>query len=84
MDAVRLHKTGFPEHLSYSEFWRKFHILEQEDEEGGSKSHSKTPAPGEMRAAVEDLLAYLEMDKSTVRMGNTQVGKILKYLFKGK
>jgi len=76
LDAVRLHKAGFPESVGFSEFWRKFRILSEEAGDCGqgfSKPRAPTPPPGEMRAAVEKLLADLEMDTAAYRMGNTQV-----------
>ena len=81
LDAVRLHKNGFPESIGYSEFWRKFHLLAAADGErdGATKATMKktaAPALGEMRGAVEKLLVALEIDRSAVRMGNTQVGTI--------
>jgi hypothetical protein len=27
LDAVRLHKVGFPENLAYAQFWRRFSLL---------------------------------------------------------
>ena len=81
LDAVRLHKNGFPESIGYSEFWRKFHLLAAADGErdGATKATTKktaAPALGEMRGAVEKLLVALEIDRSAVRMGNTQVRTI--------
>jgi len=75
LDAVRLHKIGFPESVGFSEFWRRFRILSEEpdDHSDGRRPRVATPPPGEMRAAVETLLADLEMDGSAYRMGNTQV-----------
>lgn len=77
LDAVRLHKNGFPESIGYSEFWRKFHLLAVAaagEKDGATKATSKpAPALGEIRGAVEKLLVALEIDRSAVRMGNTQV-----------
>ncbi len=69
LDAVRLHKSGFPESLTFGEFWRKFRVLG--DEGAGKKKRQKSP--GEMRSAVEELLDALDMDAAAVRIGNTQV-----------
>ena len=30
LEAVRLHKVGFPESLGYQEFWRRFSLLGKE------------------------------------------------------
>ena len=79
LDAVRLHKNGFPESIGYSEFWRKFHLLSTNGEKDGTSTSTattkQTPALGEIRGAVERLLVALEIDRSAVRMGNTQVRK---------
>merc|ERR1719508_513646 len=64
LDAVRLHKVGFPESLSYSAFWRRFSILDE-----GTRS----PGVGEEKVAVENLIKSLDLDKSSFRMGNTML-----------
>ena len=69
LDAVRLHKNGFPESLTYGEFWRRYRILSDE-----LNPHKKEPGHQEMKSAVEELLAEMDLDKSAFRLGNTQVG----------
>merc|ERR1712038_1779080 len=66
LDAVRLHKNGFPENLNYGEFWRRYRILSDE-------LQKRRPTLTEMKASVEDLLADMDLDKSAFRLGNTQV-----------
>merc|ERR1712079_144447 len=66
LDAVRLHKNGFPENLNYGEFWRRYRILSDE-------LQKRQPTLTEMKASVEDLLADMDLDKSAFRLGNTQV-----------
>merc|ERR1719189_3396143 len=65
LDAVRLHKIGFPESFSYPEFWRRFSVLSSGD----------VPAvtTGEERKAVEQLLEDLDIETNNYRLGNTQV-----------
>ena len=67
LDAVRLYKNGFPEHLSFAEFWRKFHNL------GSAEMIQRKPSHDEMKQAVKDLLEVIDLDSSSVRLGNTQV-----------
>ena len=66
LDAVRLHKNGFPESLSFGEFWRRYRILSEDNQ-------SKNPSHQEMKSAVEDLLTEMDLDKSAFRLGNSQV-----------
>ena len=66
LDAVRLHKNGFPECLSFGEFWRRYRILSEENQ-------TKNPSHQEMKSAVEDLLTVMDLDKSAFRLGNSQV-----------
>ena len=74
LDAVRLFKTGFPESMVYAEFWRKFRTLAPQESEGHGQFHQRSnPGHSEVKSAVEEFLAYLDLDKSTVRLGNTQV-----------
>ena len=69
LDAVRLHKNGFPECLTYGEFWRRYRILSDD-----LHPHKKEPGHQEMKSAVEELLTEMDLDKSAFRLGNTQVG----------
>ena len=69
LDAVRLHKNGFPECLTYGEFWRRYRILSDE-----LHPNKKEPSHQEMKSAVEELLGEMDLDKSAFRLGNTQVG----------
>ena len=70
LDVVRLHKNGFPENMTFGEFWRKYKVLcESSNISSGNLSVEK------LRSAVQELLEELDLDKSAVRLGNTQVGK---------
>ena len=66
---MRLHKNGFPESLTFGDFWRRFRILS--DPEIPTKAQLEV---NEVKPAVELLLQYLDLDKTAVRLGNTQVG----------
>eukprot|EP00090_Calanus_glacialis_P009359 TRINITY_DN17730_c0_g1_i1.p1 TRINITY_DN17730_c0_g1~~TRINITY_DN17730_c0_g1_i1.p1 ORF type:complete len:2011 (+),score=520.24 TRINITY_DN17730_c0_g1_i1:123-6155(+) len=64
LDAVRLHKIGFPESLGYGEFWRRFSLLSE---------NGFVPNTGEEKSAVEELLVSLDLDHTSYRLGNTQI-----------
>jgi len=64
LDAVRLHKIGFPESLGYGEFWRRFSLLNET---------GFVPNTGEEKSAVEELLVSLDLDHTSYRLGNTQI-----------
>lgn len=66
LDALRLHKQGFPEHLQYSEFRRRFAVL------APTEARSQNPVLDE-RAAVEAILAHLDLDASSYRLGLSQI-----------
>ena len=54
--------------MVFAEFWRKYKVL--------SESFSTTPANlsvEKVKSAVQDLLEELDLDKTAVRLGNTQV-----------
>ena len=56
--------------MVFGEFWRKYKVL--------SESCSTTPANlsvEKVKSAVQDLLEELDLDKTAVRLGNTQVRK---------
>jgi myosin-18 len=68
LDAVRLHKNGFPESMTYADFWRRYRILS--DPEAQPQAHL---GANEVKLAVEELLAFLDLDKTAARLGNSQV-----------
>ena len=65
LDAVRLHKIGFPDSLGYADFWRRFSVLGRGD--------SPPVRSGEEKAAIEQLLQDLDIERSSYRLGNTQI-----------
>lgn len=69
LDAVRLHKQGFPKFLPLSEFRRRFRLLAPAD------GRPASPVLDERRA-VEDMLLGIEMDMASYRVGLSQVGTI--------
>ena len=65
LDAVRLHKQGFPNFLPLGEFRRRFRLLA-----GDNKISS--PVLDE-RKAVEDMLLAVDLELSSYRVGLSQV-----------
>ena len=65
LDAVRLHKIGFPDSFNYAEFWRRFSVL--------SRGDIPQIKSGEEKAAIEQLLSDLDIERSSYRLGNTQL-----------
>ena len=72
LDVVRLHKNGFPENMTFSEFWRKYKVLSE-----SSNTLSGNLPVEKVRSAVHELLEELDLDKTAVRLGNTQVSTLL-------
>jgi hypothetical protein len=68
---VRLHKNGFPESMTYADFWRRYRILAEP--EAQSRSQLGT---SEVRPAVEQLLQFLDLDTTAARLGKTQVSDL--------
>lgn len=62
--------SGFPEHMLFSEFRRRFEILHVPQD-------GKTGAMLDDKQAVELLLRGLEVDKTTYRLGLSQVRTLL-------
>jgi myosin-18 len=67
LDAVRLHKQGFPKFLPLSEFRRRFRLLAPAD------GRPASPVLDERRA-VEDMLLGIDVDMASCRVGLSQVG----------
>ena len=65
LDAVRLHKIGFPDSVGYSDFWRRFSVLCSGD--------VPLIKLGEEKAAIVRLMEDLDIEKSSYRLGNTQI-----------
>ncbi|XP_075983921.1 myosin heavy chain-like isoform X2 [Anticarsia gemmatalis] len=69
LDAARLYKQGFPEHMPLSEFARRYRLLatsESEDSETTTQSLSD-------RQIVDDMLLTLDLDVTSYRLGLTQI-----------
>ncbi|XP_078737221.1 unconventional myosin-XVIIIa-like isoform X2 [Lampetra fluviatilis] len=67
MDALRLHRQGFPERVDCAELRRRFSVL---------APHPSVPDEGvvtDEKKAVKDLLEQLELDRSSYQLGHTQV-----------
>ncbi|XP_035226560.1 unconventional myosin-XVIIIa-like isoform X1 [Stegodyphus dumicola] len=66
LDTVRVHKQGFPENIMYSEFRRRFEIL--------ASAEHRVPSPVyDERQAVESLLEHIDIEKTSYRMGLSQI-----------
>nr|CAD7196939.1 unnamed protein product [Timema douglasi] len=65
LDAVRLHKQGFPKFLPLSEFRRRFLLLAPPD------GRPTSPILDERKAA-EDILRGMELDLTSYRVGMSQ------------
>ncbi|XP_067133284.1 unconventional myosin-XVIIIa-like [Centruroides vittatus] len=66
LDAIRVHKQGFPEHITYSEFRRRFELLSPPEH------HSVHPVLDEKKTA-EKLLENIDIDKSLYRLGLSKI-----------
>lgn len=66
LDAIRIHRQGFPEHMPFGEFRRRFDIL------AGSQFRTTGPVLDEKKA-VETLLENLELDQRSYRLGLSQI-----------
>ncbi|XP_073948131.1 myosin heavy chain-like isoform X2 [Choristoneura fumiferana] len=70
LDAARLYKQGFPEHMPLSEFARRYRLL------ATSEGESETPPPTTPlsdRQIVDDMLVALDLDVTSYRLGLTQI-----------
>ncbi|GAB6030070.1 Myosin XVIIIA, variant 2 [Chamberlinius hualienensis] len=66
LDAVRLNKQGFPDHMLYSEFRRRFELL------GPPEAREASPVLDEKKA-IETLMGSLDIDKTQYKLGLSQV-----------
>ena len=69
MEAVRLHKVGFPKHMALGEFRRRFGLL-------SSDVNIRPGSPiADERRAVEDMLLSVDVDLASYRVGQSQVSR---------
>ncbi|XP_048482248.1 unconventional myosin-XVIIIa isoform X3 [Plutella xylostella] len=69
LDAARLYKQGFPEHMPLSEFARRYRLLAHSEDES-----PEGPAPAlSERQVVDDMLLSLDLDVTSYRLGLTQI-----------
>ncbi|KAI4495079.1 hypothetical protein M0804_001280 [Polistes exclamans] len=67
IDAVRLHKVGFPKYMALGEFRRRFALL-------SSDANARPGSPvADERRAVEDMLLTVDVDPASYRVGQSQV-----------
>lgn len=74
INAIRLHKVGFPKHMGLSEFRRRFALLSNDN-----NARPGSPVADERRG-VEDMLLTIDIDPASYRVGQSQVSDILVYL----
>ncbi|XP_050489081.1 unconventional myosin-XVIIIa-like isoform X1 [Bombus huntii] len=67
IDAVRLHKVGFPKHIALGEFRRRFSLL-------SSDVNTRPGSPvADERRAVEDMMLTIDVDPALYRVGQSQI-----------
>ncbi|KAK2507533.1 hypothetical protein MC885_003223, partial [Smutsia gigantea] len=69
LDAMRMYRQGYPDHMVFSEFRRRFDVLAPHL----TKKHGRNYIVANERRAVEDLLESLDLEKSSCRMGLSRV-----------
>ncbi|XP_048583145.1 unconventional myosin-XVIIIa-like isoform X2 [Nematostella vectensis] len=67
LDAVRIHRQGFPEHMPFGEFRRRFDVL-------APVQYRTSAGPVlDEKKGVELLLSHLELDQRSYRLGLSQI-----------
>uniref|UniRef100_A0A1A7Z1E8 Myosin XVIIIAb n=1 Tax=Iconisemion striatum TaxID=60296 RepID=A0A1A7Z1E8_9TELE len=69
LDALRIYRQGFPDHMVFSEFRRRFDVLAPHL----AKKHGRNYVVTDEKRAVEELLESLELEKSNHHMGLSRV-----------
>ncbi|XP_078451908.1 unconventional myosin-XVIIIa [Lampetra planeri] len=69
VDALRLHRQGYPDQMSFSEFRRSFEVLAPQL----CKKHGRQYIATDDRRAAEELLEALDLERSTYAVGVSQV-----------
>ncbi|XP_047417535.1 unconventional myosin-XVIIIb [Sciurus carolinensis] len=69
LEALRLHRTGYADHMGLAQFRRRFQVLDPEL----LKKLASTSEGTDERKAVEQLLQTLDLEKKAVAVGHSQV-----------
>uniref|UniRef100_A0A8D3CLF2 Myosin XVIIIAb n=1 Tax=Scophthalmus maximus TaxID=52904 RepID=A0A8D3CLF2_SCOMX len=69
LDALRIYRQGYPDHMVFSEFRRRFDVLAPHL----TKKHGRHYIVTDEKRAVEELLESLELEKSSYHMGLSRV-----------
>ncbi|XP_030236326.1 unconventional myosin-XVIIIa isoform X11 [Gadus morhua] len=69
LDALRIYRQGYPDHMVFSEFRRRFDVLAPHL----TKKHGHHCIVTDERRAVEELLDSLELEKTNYHMGLSRV-----------
>ncbi|KAK9412633.1 unconventional myosin-XVIIIa [Crotalus adamanteus] len=69
LDALRMYRQGYPDHMVFAEFRRRFEVLAPHL----SKKHGRHYIVTDERRAVEELLQSLELEQSCFQMGVSRV-----------
>uniref|UniRef100_A0A3B4DPB6 Unconventional myosin-XVIIIa-like n=1 Tax=Pygocentrus nattereri TaxID=42514 RepID=A0A3B4DPB6_PYGNA len=69
LDALRIYRQGYPDHMVFSEFRRRFDVLAPHL----TKKHGRNYIVTDEKRAVEELLESLELEKSNYHMGLSRV-----------
>uniref|UniRef100_A0AAQ5XXJ2 Myosin XVIIIAa n=1 Tax=Amphiprion ocellaris TaxID=80972 RepID=A0AAQ5XXJ2_AMPOC len=65
LDALRIYRQGYPDHMVFSEFRRRFDVLAPHL----TKKHGRNYIVKDEQRAVEELLDSLDLEKSSYHMG---------------
>ncbi|XP_039174965.1 unconventional myosin-XVIIIa isoform X3 [Crotalus tigris] len=69
LDALRMYRQGYPDHMVFAEFRRRFEVLAPHL----SKKHGRHYIVTDERRAVEELLQSLELEQNCFQMGVSRV-----------
>ncbi|XP_040605146.1 unconventional myosin-XVIIIa isoform X17 [Mesocricetus auratus] len=69
LDAMRMYRQGYPDHMVFSEFRRRFDVLAPHL----TKKHGRNYIVMDEKRAVEELLESLDLEKSSCCMGLSRV-----------
>ncbi|XP_047247983.1 unconventional myosin-XVIIIa-like isoform X3 [Girardinichthys multiradiatus] len=69
LDALRIYRQGYPDHMVFSEFRRRFDVLAPHL----TKKHGRNYIVLDEKRAVEELLESLELEKSSYYLGLSKV-----------
>lgn len=81
LPAIRLYRQGYPDYMPLGEFVRRFNVLVPPDALPASLLTGLNSSTASEKQAAEILLLHIDMERSSYRLGLSQVSPVVAVCF---